>query len=401
MNHSIGLLLLIFGVTGYYTYFGQMVPQKEVHPPKTLELTASMTTDEMIAAGKTIFSGKGTCVNCHKMSGGTGRFPDLGTIGARAGSQESGLNDIEYLAKALYKPNAFIVKGFSPGMPVINKPPVGLTDMEMKAMIAYLQSLGGTATITMATKLKYEGTAGAAAEEEPAKVYPKIDFKSLSQSSPKYIAEGKALFVSCAGCHGDDGKGDGIAGKAMKPKPRNFTSLEGWTNGAKLTEIYKTLEEGIAAKGMPSVNYLEPDKRLKLIHYIRSLAPGYPEDSADELKALDAKYKLGGGKFASSGGEKSSSASGGGKALLTKHACVSCHAIDTPDKLLGPSLMAVGKTQSKKEILESIMNPDAKLVEGFPPGLMKATLEGMGFYKNASKADIQKMVDFLAGQKGK
>jgi hypothetical protein len=38
-------------------------------------------------------------------------------------------------------------------MPVINKPPIGLTDQEILAVIAYLQSLGGKVTVTMDSKV--------------------------------------------------------------------------------------------------------------------------------------------------------------------------------------------------------------------------------------------------------
>ena len=49
----------------------------------------------------------------------------------------------------MYEPDAFIVPGFNPGMPVINKPPIGLTDQEILCVIAYLQTLGGTPTVTL------------------------------------------------------------------------------------------------------------------------------------------------------------------------------------------------------------------------------------------------------------
>jgi hypothetical protein len=45
------------------------------------------------------------------------------------------------------------VPGFVAGMPVINKPPIGLTDPEILAVIAYLQSLGGKVTVTMESKV--------------------------------------------------------------------------------------------------------------------------------------------------------------------------------------------------------------------------------------------------------
>ncbi len=66
-----------------------------------------------------------------------------------------GLNDVEYFAQSLYAPDAFIVAGFNPGMPVINKPPIGLTDQEILTLIAYLQTLGGTATVTLQTSHRY------------------------------------------------------------------------------------------------------------------------------------------------------------------------------------------------------------------------------------------------------
>jgi hypothetical protein len=40
-------------------------------------------------------------------------------------------------------------------MPEINKPPIGLTDQEILCVIAYLQTLGGTATVTLQTKHHY------------------------------------------------------------------------------------------------------------------------------------------------------------------------------------------------------------------------------------------------------
>ena len=63
----------------------------------------------------------------------------------------------------MYEPNAFIVPGFNPGMPTINKPPIGLTDQEILCVIAYLQTLGGTPTVTLKTTHRYNGAAAAPA----------------------------------------------------------------------------------------------------------------------------------------------------------------------------------------------------------------------------------------------
>ena len=59
---------------------------------------------------------------------------------SRAATRVPGLSDVEYFAQSLYAPDTFIVPGFNPGMPVINKPPIGLTDQEILCVIAYLQT---------------------------------------------------------------------------------------------------------------------------------------------------------------------------------------------------------------------------------------------------------------------
>jgi hypothetical protein len=65
------------------------------------------------------------------------------------------MSDVDYLAQSMYEPDVYIVSGFNPGMPTISKPPIGLTDPEILCVIAYLQSLGGTPTVTLQTTHRY------------------------------------------------------------------------------------------------------------------------------------------------------------------------------------------------------------------------------------------------------
>jgi hypothetical protein len=155
---------LVIATTGFYTYVGQMVPQKEVLPPKETALTGDLSTAEMAKVGREIMEGKGLCLTCHTI-GKTGalRFPDLAGVDARAGSRVPGLNDVEYFAQSMYEPRAFVVPGFPPAMPEVNKPPIGLTDKEILCVIAYLQTLGGTPTVTLQTKHHYNSGAAAPA----------------------------------------------------------------------------------------------------------------------------------------------------------------------------------------------------------------------------------------------
>ncbi len=165
----IGALVLV--TTAFYTYVGQMVPQKEVLPPQETVLASDLSTADMVKVGRGIMEGKGLCLTCHTIGkSGALRFPDLDGIGARAGSRVPGLSDIDYLAQSMYEPDSYIVEGFNPGMPPINKPPIGLTDQEILCVIAYLQTLGGTPTVTLQSAHRYlAGAPGVA----PAPTTPK------------------------------------------------------------------------------------------------------------------------------------------------------------------------------------------------------------------------------------
>ena len=159
---------LVIATTGFYTYVGQMVPQKEVQAPQETALTGDLTTADMVKIGQEIMQGKGLCLTCHTV-GKTGalRFPDLDGIGLRAKSRVQGMDDVDYLAQSMYEPMAYVVPGFPPAMPPINKPPIGLTDQEILCVIAALQTLGGTPTVTLKTVHRYNGGAAAPAAAPP------------------------------------------------------------------------------------------------------------------------------------------------------------------------------------------------------------------------------------------
>lgn len=120
-----------------------------------------------------------------------------------------------------------------------------------------------------------------------------IDLKTLTAPTPAMLDKGKQTFSTvCATCHGTEGKGDGAAGVALNPKPRNFHAAEGWKNGRKVSELYKTLQFGIPGSGMPPYDYMSPEDRVAVISYIRTFMTAAPADSPSEIAALDATYKL-------------------------------------------------------------------------------------------------------------
>ena len=156
MPVSLNVILLVVGSSLFYTYVGQLVPQKQLMPPAEVAIAADLTTDQMVKVGLEVVQQKGLCLTCHTVGGsGPHRYPDLAGVSDRAKSRVAGMDQLHYLAQSLCEPDAFVVPGFAPGMPTIHKPPVGLSQEELHAVIAWLQSLGGTPTITMGEKLPY------------------------------------------------------------------------------------------------------------------------------------------------------------------------------------------------------------------------------------------------------
>jgi len=263
VKNALKIFGFTFFVVAFYSYVGHWVPQKETYPPETLEIRADLSTEEMVEIGEKIVSGKGTCLGCHTIGSDASslRFPDLAGVGARARAREEGHTDVDYLAEALYDPNAYIVEGFQPGMPTINKPPIGLTDQEILTVIAYLESLGGTPSVTMDTKLKWQG-------QTPAST------------------------------------------------------------------------------------------------------------------AATASTKM------------------DGPTIVQTYLCTTCHNFGDATHTVGPSLFDVGSRLSTAQIYEAIMDPDATIAEGFPAGVMPATLGASGFYDKISTQNLKTLVEYLSSLKG-
>jgi len=125
------------------------------------------------------------------------------------------------------------------------------------------------------------------------RVIPPVDVMKAGISSTESINKGRELYKNnCAACHGENGMGDGVSASILNPKPRNLHSQSGWKNGSKVTQIYKTLQEGISGTAMASYNYMPPEERFALIHYIRTFGRNQPLDSQNDFKQLDVTYEL-------------------------------------------------------------------------------------------------------------
>jgi mono/diheme cytochrome c family protein len=260
----IWLNVVIFSLeaTIAYTIIGNLVPQIESRPQAELQLSPDATPEQLVKAGEQLFYGKGTCALCHSIEASeAARCPMLGAgplgpaMGARAeervkepGYKGKAKTGPEYLIESLIHPQDYLVQGFPPIMPVINKPPIGLNNDEIAAVAAFLQSVqGGQVTVTPKLVAAFTGTEapaqpGAAAAQPVAAV-------ATNRPPQQLIAE-----LACVACH-----------KFDEPGPLVGPSL--WDIGARHDDAYirqSILEpNAVITEGFPPM-LMPPDLAEKM-----------------------------------------------------------------------------------------------------------------------------------------
>lgn len=194
--------VLVFNaaIIGVFLYVGYSIPQQRKDPPQDLELKADMAAADFAKAGQEIFFGKGTCALCHEIGKKGERCPDLEGVGHRANERfkeanykGTGSDGAEYLVESLMNPVAYVVEGYQPSMPPVGRQ---LNDLEMVAIVAFLQSLGGEVTVTGQSRFpKWRGEGGAAAASAAAPAAPAAA-AAAGKSGPELVQQ-----WACNTCH--------------------------------------------------------------------------------------------------------------------------------------------------------------------------------------------------------
>lgn len=195
LGFSVSLVLVFASVT-------YVLPQVKGEAPEDEEVNlGTLTMDSFVAMGEKLYSGKGTCTLCHNS---LGRAPDLLTYDvasvsleriADSGYQGDAADAEAYLRESMLKPSAYVVSGFgkkgsndaeSP-MPAVDQPPIQLSELEIDAVIAFMQKKDGNpVTVALPTAAPQADKADDAATVKPA----------LAQSPEEAIAK-----FGCAACH--------------------------------------------------------------------------------------------------------------------------------------------------------------------------------------------------------
>lgn len=199
LGFSVALIFAFAGVT-------YVLPQMKGEAPveKTVDVGA-LTMDSFVALGDELFQGKGTCTLCHNK---LGRAPDLLAFNAVEVSMErladpsyqgSAADAEGYLRESIVAPHAYVVAGFgkkgtndteSP-MPAMDQPPAQLSQLEIDAIIAYLQSKDGN-EVTVALPSAAATSVGAAEDAAAPAPAPAAVADSPEAALAKY---------GCAACH--------------------------------------------------------------------------------------------------------------------------------------------------------------------------------------------------------
>ena len=204
---------IVLGTLALYTLIANEIPQVESEVPQTLTLGASVTPEQLVAAGEKVFTGIGGCTTCHGL--GT-RAPNLltdekgtGLIGTRCSTRVPGKRCKEYLYERLDKPNAVLLPGYEPIMPVMTKV---LSPEQVWAVIAFLEAQGGTVDVTADDIAKSKQAAGGGAV--PAAGGAAVGGAggggggfAGGSTDPTVIIQA----AGCLACHKLDGQGQTIA----------------------------------------------------------------------------------------------------------------------------------------------------------------------------------------------
>jgi DMSO reductase family type II enzyme heme b subunit len=131
--------------------------------------------------------------------------------------------------------------------------------------------------------------------------------------------QGRKVFEKwCAGCHGDQGRGDGPAAGRLLPKPRDFTralfQIRSTANGEIPTDadIRRVVDEGMGGGSMPAwKNALSSSDRAAVVQYVKSFSNAFAQPAHPLQFGSDP-----------GGGQRSIDS---GRALFRQIQCFKCH----------------------------------------------------------------------------
>jgi putative heme-binding domain-containing protein len=222
----IRLFSFLLVVLGTYLWIGYSITELTGGGRRT-----SAAVDVSPEGGEAVYWGKGRCFTCHSV-GGQGsavRGPNHGQLGdkfplsmgaraaerakERSAKEGAEYTAVDYVVESLASPGAYVVKGYKNEMAVVYAPPISLSLKEIKAVVAYLMSLGGDLDM-------------AAIDTEPGEMTQKFYAKISAAAAAGGGDPGEGAIVyddNCSDCHTLNEEGGeigpdltGISAKGLK-----------------------------------------------------------------------------------------------------------------------------------------------------------------------------------------
>jgi cytochrome c2 len=284
------------------------------------------------------------------------RLADAQYTGIAAG--KSGAKAVEdYLRESMQDPSAFVVVGYgkkgsndtiSP-MPVVDAAPIELTDVEMNAVIAFLQDR---------------------AAFEPTVPLPSADDVPVEEDTPAVVAAltDPADIIDeygCAACHdlNDSGADIGPLLGGIGSKMSRALVMEA------IIDPNTVIAEGYDADFMPDDfgESMQLSELITLTTYLMELPEAAPvvedDDEGPATNAIDA---------------------------LDNYGCGGCHDLEGSEGDLGPKLNGIAGRMSREQIIAAILDPEAEIAEGYEEGMMPDD-----FGDEMADSELTLIVDYL------
>ncbi|OVE82096.1 hypothetical protein BVY03_02275 [bacterium K02(2017)] len=139
---------------------------------------------------------------------------------------------------------------------------------------------------------------------------------------------GKKIYDNlCSQCHGDQGVGDGIAQKYLKPWPRNFKKgiykFKSTPDDRLPTnkDLIRVIRKGNPYTGMPAWPQLTDEEVLNVVYYLKTFTKEYADAESMKDESI-APIPL---KLPSSAPSWNQESADKGKKLFAENKCIDCH----------------------------------------------------------------------------
>ena len=269
-----------------------------------------------------------------------------------------------------------------------------------------LKALGFSVVLTLVFTLTANLLPQVQGEGAPKEV--KVDVGNLTMDS--FVALGESVFTgkgTCTLCHNDRGRAPDIPALNMVEEAKKALADARYRGRAKdpggylresMLDPSAYVVAGFGQKGsndtvspMPTVG--KPPIELSGIEIDALIAYLEVKDGNQVTVKLPSKAPAVAPPVAKTAAPPTPAKTAG--KTIAKYGCAACHSLQGDAVLVGPPLAKVGARLDAAAIRQSILDPDAVVREGFPPGVMP-----QDFGARMSAGELELIVRELAGKKG-